>query len=349
MDMSNNIHSQVKQVVEGGVYNYNRFRPAFLPNYATAKAWYDFVPPIRGRKTDVRPVGKRSAKLTMRLDGPNEDVVITLYNTDIIRYQKDGKLVINSGGYPTETTHKELRRIAGLQVYTYQYQTWIGCVLDKRSMVMQRLPVPSKQDVVLEVNHIDARYPLNLTPTFPKKHKLNRKKVNAVRRQFKPAIDTMKGIIKLRERGFAMIGWYTSEQDMQPYVEMFGSRTEKRWKWDPVTKTNGEVDMEIPKVPLDPDHVCRAFMGSKHHKYHQDADTVAALHGEFMGLLTSDDTMDHYKALLWMSAHNPIDNPNKVIRALDRVLLRLYRDEVFEEQEVRSGKYVSDSYARYFV
>lgn len=323
-------------------------RPVWLPNYATARAWYDIVPPIRGRKTDVRPVGKRTWPSTMRLDGPDEDVVITLYNTDILRYRKSGTIIINNGGWATDTTHKEIRSITNFHVYTFNNQTWISCLLDERSGEVANVPIKNNENNLFKVNETDGRYPINMTPTFPKTHKLNRKKINAVRRKYKAAINTMQGMVKLREDGFSKIAWHTDPKLLAPYIEVFGYRIEERPVWNYNTKSYSTKEMKYPEVPGDPEVNCWIAMENRSRRYGYDVEESTENHNQFMALLASEDPTDHYKTLLWLSAHHQIDNANKVMRALDKVLLRAYRDEVFEEVEVRSGRWVTDSYAKYF-
>jgi hypothetical protein len=347
----NQIRGQVQGYADG-VYKYrpgSMRKPMWMPNYATARAWYDIVPRIRGRQTDVRPVGRRSWPSDIRLDGPNEDVVVRLYSTDIIRYRKDDTILINNGGWPTETTHKELRQILGMWINTHNSQTWIACHLEDQPGTVMRLPIPNGEDVALRINPRDWHHPVILTPTFPKTHVINRKAANAMRRKYKAAVNTMKAMIKVRGEGYEKLRWSTSEADMVPYIAVFGGVETETGRWDHNTQTYRTMIITVPDIPGDPVVHCKSVMSTGRGPYTKYTQLEShAFHDQFMGYMTSDDPQDHYKALLWMSAYHQIDNPAKVMRALDKILLRIHRDEVFEEVEVRSGRWVKDAYAGYF-
>jgi hypothetical protein len=293
----------------------------------------------------------------MRVEGPDEDVVIKLYNTDIIRYKKDGTITLNNGGWATETTHKVLREITGMNVYTHRHVSIVSCFVAEPLTNTVAAQLPNGKDVVFRHTSPDYRSPLNLTPTLPIVHRVKRKEMNAVRRKYKPAIHTMQGILKVRGEGFKLpYGYGLSkggyEGELAPFIEAFGATKEKRWICNATSGKSEPQELDWPVMPLDYEASCRCVTnkgvgyGADWHKKH------GAAHEEFMSLLTSEDAGDHYKALLWMSSASPynngIDNPNKVIRALDKVLMRMYRDEVFEEIEVQSGHCMDDPYAKYF-
>lgn len=72
-----------------------------LTNYAAAKQHHDNTKPIRGRLEEVRPLrSNRKDNTTIRMDG--DDVVLRLYQTDMIRFHPDDSITV--GGYATKSS-----------------------------------------------------------------------------------------------------------------------------------------------------------------------------------------------------------------------------------------------------
>ena len=71
--------------------------------YNHYKSLYDSIKPLRGRSTDVRPIGKRRRDWeTIRMNG---DVVeCVLYQTPVVRYYPDGRIGVQCGGWASNST-----------------------------------------------------------------------------------------------------------------------------------------------------------------------------------------------------------------------------------------------------
>lgn len=107
-----------------------------LPNrilsYNDALKKYNSIKPIRGRSTDVRPLARRSNdNLTIRQDPTTDDIIIRLYQTDIIRYEYrlggDNDLSpIHLEPYPSVLTNRVMWSILGPHVTTHWSNRYRG-------------------------------------------------------------------------------------------------------------------------------------------------------------------------------------------------------------------------------
>lgn len=82
-----------------------------IMDYIDAKELYESVKPIRGRAIDVRPIGdrRRDHETVRKLHVRHEDKMIEvyacrLYDTDVITYYPDDKIVLSFGGWVTKST-----------------------------------------------------------------------------------------------------------------------------------------------------------------------------------------------------------------------------------------------------
>ena len=104
------------------MYGTNMHFPNRMLCYYDANNKWASIKPVRGRKdTNLRPLARRSNdNLTIHVDPRYNDVVVTLYHTDIIRYHKDNTITLNP--YPSVLTNRVVRSILGPHVTTY----WTG-------------------------------------------------------------------------------------------------------------------------------------------------------------------------------------------------------------------------------
>ncbi len=78
---------------------------------------YQSIKPIRGRSTDTRPLAaRRNDNLTICQESTG-DIVVRLYQTDIIRYNDGGVIVLNP--YPSALTNRVLHSILAPHVSTH--------------------------------------------------------------------------------------------------------------------------------------------------------------------------------------------------------------------------------------
>jgi hypothetical protein len=97
-------------------------------SFDSALKKYNSIKPIRGRSTDTRPLARRSNdSLTIRQDPTTGDIVVRLYQTDIITYSAIGdgdNNLIHLDPYPSVLTNRIMWSLLGPHVNThwaYQY------------------------------------------------------------------------------------------------------------------------------------------------------------------------------------------------------------------------------------
>jgi hypothetical protein len=77
--------------------------------YNEFKAKHDAIKPIRGRKPEWRPIkNRRKTHESIHEVTHNgvKGIACRLYNTDVVTFLQDGKILINTGGWNTQTTQK---------------------------------------------------------------------------------------------------------------------------------------------------------------------------------------------------------------------------------------------------
>jgi hypothetical protein len=186
-----------------------------LHNYAAAVAHEAKVKPIRGRAVECKPVGQRNiTHATIR--NANDDIVVRIYNTDIVRYKPDGRIIINQGGHASNTTRAYLSALMHEWFGSHQGETvWFDRPNDKTYILHDRadnifVPNPDR--------------PPRLIFTNPKPqviYKKNRAALKEVRARYAPFIRYMKNIQKLQGgggvKGFPRPG-YISHLDMSKLI-----------------------------------------------------------------------------------------------------------------------------------
>ena len=166
-----------------------------LHNYARAVKYEAKVKPIRGRAVECKPVGKRNiTHATIR--NANDDIVVRIYQTDIVRYKPDGTIIINQGGHASNTTRAYLSALLHEWFGSHQGETtWFDRPNAKTYILHDRADnifVP------------DPDQPSRLVFTNPKPQTIRKKDrgaLKAVRARYAPFIRYMKNIQKLQGGG----------------------------------------------------------------------------------------------------------------------------------------------------
>jgi hypothetical protein len=161
-----------------------------LRNYAEAARWESQVKPIRGRAVECKPLGARN-KSHANIRRESDDIVVRLYNTDIVRYKPDGSIIIRQGGYASQTTRKYLHAVLPMWFASHQGATTVAFV-----------GVPGSQIMHSNGDNVFAYEPNSVRLVFTNPvpciiHKVNRKAMNAVRAKYAVFINYMKNIRKL--------------------------------------------------------------------------------------------------------------------------------------------------------
>jgi len=168
-----------------------------LRTYADAARWEALVKPVRGRAVECKPLGARSKSYAnIRKDVATGDIIIRLYSTDIVRYKPDGTLIVNQGGYESQTTRQYLNAVLPIWFSSHQGKT-VTC----RSREGSHHLLHSSDDNIFKytTNNVsgfsDTYYFVNPKPCVI--HTKNRAKSKEVRSRYAPFINYVSRIRKL--------------------------------------------------------------------------------------------------------------------------------------------------------
>ncbi len=303
-----------------------KFNFPSLHNWMDAKAHHDSIKPIR---TDgVRPIGNRRKK-EASIKEVGDTIVCHLYNTDVVTYHKDGRIEVRLDGYVTQSTAAFIGTAlesTGLR----HNQMWITATTGETYTGGWLALDPNGVNTFVRTGSGDLKF---LNPASTEVHTVNRKATNNVRRQYKPFLDYLKNVVKLRG-DFEDTSNKRVTCSVQEYKDVFGTRT------DFIGDTN-------PAYPLP------AYVPSK--RYVPDMEPVEQL----LDLATSTKNEDHYKAFLWLvrSAGYPLINDkmqafwsyaNYLTKHFNNLMLFKHRDECFDEVSAPVGEAAKDNYANFF-
>jgi hypothetical protein len=168
-----------------------------LATYADAVRWESEVKPIRGRAEECKPLGARNKSYaSIRKD--DQDIVVRLYRTDIVRYKPNGTIIVNQGSFASQTTRKYLNAILPMWFGSHQDMTFVYRGVDGGGYHL----LHSKGDnefKLVKTNNVSSSNPLYhfVNPKPCVIHTKNRAKSKRVRAQYAPFIRYVKNITKL--------------------------------------------------------------------------------------------------------------------------------------------------------
>lgn len=288
-----------------------------------AKAHHDSIVPMR---TDgVRPIGKRRKK-EANIREVGDTIICRLYETDVVTYHKDGRIEVRLDGWVSQSTAAFIS--AALEPTSLRHnQMWITATTGETYTGGWLALDPNEVNTFVRTGSGDLKF---LNPTVTKVHTVNRARANNVRRQYKPFLDYIKNVVKLRGE-FEGTNFKRITCSTQEYKDVFGTRT----------------NLIGPAYPYP------AYMPRKN--YVPNMKPVEQL----LDLATSTKNEDHYKAFLWLvrSAGYPLINDkvyafwsyaNYLTEHFNNLMLFKHRDECFDETDASVGKVVKDNYANFF-
>lgn len=180
-------------------YGANAVSVPTLPTYGAAVDWEANVKPIRGRNPECKPVGKRS-KTYVSIRKENDDIVVRLYRTDIVRWKRDGTVIVNQGGHESITTREYLNALLPMWFNAWQGMTnvWRGIEGDGRYLLhASEDNIFKLVEGTYEPNNVSsARYRF-VNPRPCVVHSKNRAKSKEVRARYAPFINYVRRIRKL--------------------------------------------------------------------------------------------------------------------------------------------------------
>jgi hypothetical protein len=285
-----------------------------IKTYEEALAHEALVKPIRGQT--IKPLHRRrDTHLTIRrqtgFNFEGEEVVIQLYNTDIVKYRPNGDIYVDIDGWDSMTTCQVLTDILGADFHKYNNGMWVRCDIPE-SYTPHVLPVDAHAPNVFRVNMSNTLEFQNCK--YPAVHTINRQAANIVRKQYKAFRQYLTNNFKLRSED----GGLTCSFGVEEFATAFGT--------DDVYGTPS-----LPNVQV---------VGKKR--------TSPKAIARYIELIHSPNTEDFYKAMLTTVGGNRRSATLKqLLKVLDDCILYHHRDTVFVEKTVTTGGWVKDNYLRF--
>jgi hypothetical protein len=287
-----------------------------LANYNEAFHKWETTKPIRGRGVDVRPLGHRRSADQYKIELlPEGGVACVLYKTPVVTFFEDGDIRILNDNWNSVSTCNFIDEILwsvtsriynnDLYVRTKQGEFALG-----EGGIWLRMNAQGELEVKLDA----------LPPKYV--HAIDRKKANNVRAQYKPFLDYVSRMSRLKGN--------------DPYLHSEMVRV------FPHPKFPNALDTGIPL---------------NNRAYDKWTDSVRNL----FTLMNSRGENQHdnfYKALLLLAKsygnhkyHEPegyVVTEKKVRVALDDLIIGFHRDEILVQKQVPLGVARRDSNAKYF-
>lgn len=164
-----------------------------LHDYKAALEWFERVKPIRGSGANagVKPLGHRDRPHFQILKGEAGEIKCRCYNTDVVTFHPDGIVHINNAGWNTMTTANFIYDVVriGSVISDNDLQVSIGGGWYR---VKSGIKIKRNESGVYEVIEFAPHAIYNI----------DRKKMNALRKQVKPYRDFVAGMLKVREPVF---------------------------------------------------------------------------------------------------------------------------------------------------
>jgi hypothetical protein len=303
-----------------------RFNFPSLHNWMDAKAYHDSIKPVR--TNGVRPIGNRRKK-EANIREEADAIICRLYETDVVTYHKDGRIEVRLDGWVSQSTSAFIS--AALEPVGVRHnRLWITATASDTYTGGWLALDPNEVNTFVRIGSGDLKF-LNPVPT--KTHIVNRKATNNVRRQYKPFLDYLKNVVKLRG-DFEGTSNKRVTCSVQEYKDVFGTMTD----FVGVANTAYPFPAHVPSK-----------------RYVPDMEPVEQL----LSLATSTKNEDHYHAFLWLvrSAGYPLvndgvhafwDYSNHLVKHFNNLMLFKHRDECFDEVDTPVGKVVKSNYANFF-
>lgn len=297
-----------------------------LRTYKDAAEWEANVPPIKGDKDKLKPVGKRSQK--WRHIRKEADATITIFNGSrpIITYYPDDTINIYGPAYWNKATeHDLIQEILGLRVWTEARASWVEC--DGGKFKLRPSLRPTWNADKQEWGYPEGKeHPENLfkfvgvwvylNPPKAITHVISRKGAKAVRERYAGYSQYLRAMMKLRR---------DSRPEFDEYVEAFDDLKET------LERTTGNH----------PNSTYKPWWLLPNNPLHSGFDHKMAK--ELCELMQSDKPEDQHKALLWLTSRNW--GEGSAFKAMDRCLMMHHNDEMFKIKEHDEGHKAIDRYA----
>ena len=283
-----------------------------IHDYAQALEQFNTTKPIRGRTDPSKPqvpLGHRNKidHYSIRKCPFTQDIECVLYQTPVVTYKTNGEVVIKSDGWESISTASFIEEVTGMPAYIFDRNLCVG-IYNENGMQTYRVPV--KGELVFKK---DGRFQYVRGAVESFTHKVNRKAINAVRKQYAEFKKYAIGMAKLRgdtrltgeEADAVGIGRFDSE-----YTAISGYT----WRFD----TFGRTVLAVK-------HWMDAKGEDKYEQFYKAYVVFASSYGQW-GTIT----------------------PKALEDGFNQFTLGLHRDEVLIAEPVPMGTVKRDNYSKYW-
>ena len=98
-----------------------------LNTYADASRREAETKPIRGRTPEVKPIGRRNQTYNYIKREENGDIVVGMWQGELVRYRENGDVVIYDSGHWSKASCNEIiQELTGMRVWTLDSKTWVA-------------------------------------------------------------------------------------------------------------------------------------------------------------------------------------------------------------------------------
>lgn len=294
-----------------------------LRTYAEALEHYNRVTPIRGDAYETRPVGRRDQQWKSIWLGDDKAVCIGHGSREISSRSPVVKYYQN-GVVELPSTRWMGRSTQEMieRITGIELRTYMYTIWVRATIHTEEGAKkgwwPLKDNNRFVLGTPTAPSPQLLNWRYPVKHTLNKQKYQAVMAQYEPFLSYLQGMAKL-----------------------YDDRTIPAYNVDELA--------EALAVPLD-----KLYETYPQPMYQRNRE----VRERFLKMISSEQVMDHYKAMMWYRAYNRYDGQYWArsgftdIKPWDVItdwLKRIHRDEMFDAVPVTTGQLVRDRYTSLFV
>ena len=270
---------------------------ARLTTYASALAFEQSVIPIRGRSPEVKPLGHRHRVDEFKIRAANGRVECIYHRTSVVVFKQDRTITIDCGGFNTQSTISFIGRVLGI---------W-GRIFDSKI----RLTVKDKEYSMPEGGlKLDRDFNV-INPMQECIHKLSRKNLTNVRKQYAPFIKYADNTLRLLGNQFTKE--HFAEAFTSPYLELSGLYAPH------LANFVSAVEMLFGLI---------------------NDDSEAKHESHWRAFLTLAWNVKDYSLKV---------NPKQFKEAFTDLIIRMHRDEVLTEVPLEIGTVAKDRYAKYYV
>jgi len=179
-----------------------------INSYAYFEELYASIKPIRGRGTEIRPIGKRRRDwetITRKLQADGTySYVARLHNTDVVEYFANGDVVLRVGTWPTVSTAEFMATYSPFAAWKQHNKVWVRVGVSRQQSGRAGLAYPVVGDELRLIQTGEHEY-RTAEPVLINKKVVDRAKAKEARELLKPFMSWAKTFLTLSD------GWVMHE------------------------------------------------------------------------------------------------------------------------------------------